>query len=68
MYSDGLVEAADASAEQFGEARLLECLAAAPGLSPNAILERLLRAVSEFTGSTLQADDITLLAVRYVGR
>jgi phosphoserine phosphatase RsbU/P len=68
MYSDGLVEAADATAEQFGEERMLASLAAAPGLSPNAILERLLRAVSDFTGSTVQADDITVMAVRYVGR
>jgi sigma-B regulation protein RsbU (phosphoserine phosphatase) len=68
MYSDGLVEAADAAGEQFGETRLLECLAAAPGLSPNAILERLLRAVSDFTGSTVQADDITVVAVRFRGR
>jgi serine phosphatase RsbU (regulator of sigma subunit) len=68
MYSDGLVEAARADSEQFGEERMLECLTAAPGLEPGAILERLRRAVGEFCGGTEQADDITLLAVRYLGR
>lgn len=68
MYSDGLSEAANPAGDQFGEERVLASLQEAGGLAPGAILERLLREVSEFTGSTTQADDITVLAVRYSGR
>jgi serine phosphatase RsbU (regulator of sigma subunit) len=68
MYSDGVTEAAAAGGEQFGEERVLECLSGVQGLSVNALVERLLRAVSDFAGSATQEDDITVVAVRFVGR
>lgn len=67
LFSDGVTEAANSDADQFGDERVLECLQGGAELSANALLERLLRAVSDFCGSTPQADDITVLVVKYVG-
>jgi len=67
LYSDGVIEAANASGEEFGEHRLIAAVeASAPG-DPSEIRDRILRAVREFTGSDVLADDQTLLAIRYSG-
>jgi phosphoserine phosphatase RsbU/P len=66
IYSDGVTECTDQSNEFFGEERVYECLRDCAGLSANAVLERIFRSVSEFSGNAPQADDITVLVVRYM--
>ncbi len=70
LYSDGVVEAANASGEEFGEHRLIaaveSCVQGEPG-DPEEIRDRILRSVRAFTGSDVLADDQTLLAIRYTG-
>jgi len=70
LYSDGVVEAANSSGEEFGEHRLIaavdSCLSA-DLVEPRDIRDRILRAVREFTGSDVLVDDQTLLAIRYTG-
>jgi sigma-B regulation protein RsbU (phosphoserine phosphatase) len=67
LFSDGVTEAADAAAEQFGEERILSTLSAARFLPVSEIVDRLLAEVRAFAGEEAQADDITILVVRYVG-
>jgi hypothetical protein len=67
LYSDGVIEAANASGEEFGEHRLIAAVQANLNAGPVQIRDRILRAVREFTGSDLLADDQTLLAIRYTG-
>lgn len=63
-YTDGVTEAGGgpARAEKFGERRLRGALAAAAGLPPAALVDRLLQVVDEWVGGQA-ADDIAMLAV-----
>jgi hypothetical protein len=67
LYSDGVIEAANATGEEFGEHRLIAAVESDVHAEPGEIRDRILRAVREFTGSDVLADDQTLLAIRYTG-
>ena len=67
VCSDGVTEARDVKGEEFGRDRLLEAVASCHGQKADAVLERLLSAVSRFSAGAPQADDITVLALRYHG-
>ena len=68
LYSDGLTDAENMAGEQFGDERLRKALADGARMeSPDAALDSVLRSVQEFAAGQSQADDITLLVVRYDG-
>ena len=67
LYSDGVIEAANSRGEEFGEHRLIAAVESNLDAEPAQIRDRILRAVREFTGSDVLADDQTLLAIRYTG-
>ncbi len=67
LYSDGVTEALSASGEEFGDERLLDAVGGHRGEPPQAVLERLLAAVREFTRGAVQNDDVTAIVLRYVG-
>jgi phosphoserine phosphatase RsbU/P len=67
VCSDGVTEARDIKGEEFGRDRLLEALVSCHGQKADAVLERLLSAVARFSAGAPQADDITVLALRYHG-
>jgi sigma-B regulation protein RsbU (phosphoserine phosphatase) len=62
-YSDGITEAADAGEQEFGEARLLETVAARRAEPLGDLLDGVYAAVRGFGGSD-QADDQTLVLAR----
>ncbi|MGH7680660.1 MAG: PP2C family protein-serine/threonine phosphatase [Candidatus Eiseniibacteriota bacterium] len=69
LFSDGVSDAENPGGEQFGEDRLRAILTDdAARLTPEGILDRVLRATREFAGDQPPADDITVLVVRYFGR
>ncbi|MGC4880950.1 SpoIIE family protein phosphatase [Micromonospora sp. DT43] len=63
-YTDGVTEATGGPVhvEKFGEHRLRAALAAAAGLPPAALVDRLLRVVDEWVGGQAH-DDVAMLAV-----
>jgi serine phosphatase RsbU (regulator of sigma subunit) len=67
VFSDGVTEALDSAGDEFGEARLLACVADARSLPPRDLLGRLLGAVREFAADAPQHDDVTALVLRYGG-
>jgi len=67
VYSDGVTDAERPDGEQFGEERLLECLAGPPLATVEAVRDRLLDAVKTFASDRPLFDDVTVLAVRYLG-
>ncbi len=67
VCSDGVTEARDVAGEEFGRERLLESVAGCHGWKADAVLERVLSAVARFSAGAAQADDITVLALRYQG-
>lgn len=67
VYTDGVTEAMDADDRLFGSGRLLDLLAGRAGQSPQAIDDAVMQAVGAYAGDAPQADDITVLALRFQG-
>jgi serine phosphatase RsbU (regulator of sigma subunit) len=67
VCSDGVTEARNLAGDEFGRERLLEALKGRHGSKPDIALEHVLGAVKSFSQGAAQADDITLLILRYKG-
>ena len=63
LYTDGVTEAENAAAEQFGEERLYALFAERPPDSAERAVAEVFRSVAEFAGDAPQFDDITCLAL-----
>ena len=64
LFSDGVSEAQNSDEEEWGEARLIECIRGEPGLGSAALIDRILAAIDMFAGDAPQFDDITILVAR----
>jgi sigma-B regulation protein RsbU (phosphoserine phosphatase) len=65
MFSDGVTEAMNPAEEMFGTERLREALAGKHGASLEQLQKVVLNSLDKFASGADQADDITLLIVRY---
>ena len=63
VYSDGLPDAQNPQEEMFGEERLLKLIRQEATLGSQALEQKLLKAIEEFTQGTPQTDDITFVVV-----
>jgi adenylate cyclase len=66
-YTDGVTEAQDTAHALYTGARLERLLASAPATDAKAIVDFVRDDVRRFAAGAEQADDITLLAVRWLG-
>ena len=64
LYTDGVVEAFDEQAREFGNDRWLDAIRALPDWGAQESLQFLMKRVDDFVGLTRQSDDITCLVVR----
>jgi sigma-B regulation protein RsbU (phosphoserine phosphatase) len=64
LYTDGVVEAFNATGEEFGNARWLAAIRALPEVTAEKTLQLLMQNVDGFVGATRQSDDITCLVFR----
>ncbi|MBN1543254.1 SpoIIE family protein phosphatase [candidate division KSB1 bacterium] len=67
LYTDGVTEAADTREEMFEESRLETALLNHHALAIEALVQSVIASVQEFSQGTEQGDDITCLALRYLG-
>jgi sigma-B regulation protein RsbU (phosphoserine phosphatase) len=67
LYTDGVTEATDRNGEFFSEQRLEQCLAANVQVTPELLVLNLHAAVKDFSKGAPQADDVTVLSLRYLG-
>ena len=67
IFSDGVTEAADAQGEMFGEDKLDALVQTHGALSAENLKNRLLDEVVTFTKGEPQSDDITMIAVKFLG-
>jgi len=68
LYTDGVTEAMNGGNEQYGEERLMSCLASAnPNTSATGIIDYVKNDIHNYIGDTPQSDDITMLALRISG-
>jgi sigma-B regulation protein RsbU (phosphoserine phosphatase) len=65
VYSDGVTEAQDARGELFGDERLLTLLQGRTNLKCQDLGKEVIAKVNEFAGGAPQADDITLIVMRF---
>jgi serine phosphatase RsbU (regulator of sigma subunit) len=65
LYTDGLVEAADKSGEQFGIDRIVQVLTKSYGYSPALVMSELAGSLDAFTGNAVAEDDVTAVCVRF---
>ncbi len=65
LFSDGITEAMDTNEQMFGVPRLCESLAGHHESPLDDLQKIVLQSVAKFTDGESQADDITLLLVRY---
>ena len=66
LFSDGITEAMDPDEEQFGTNRLKEALAGQMDTSVEDLQRMILGSVENFARGARQADDLTLLLIRFL--
>jgi serine phosphatase RsbU (regulator of sigma subunit) len=64
LYTDGVVEAFNATGEDFGNDRWQAAIRALPEVTAEKTLQMLMQNVDGFVGATRQSDDITCLVFR----
>jgi sigma-B regulation protein RsbU (phosphoserine phosphatase) len=64
IFTDGVTEAENAAAEEYGEARLLNMLYANSTLSPALLMQAVMRDFDRFVGDAPQHDDVTLVLLK----
>ena len=69
MFTDGVTEAMNEKSEEYGTIRLLELFNTPghPQTSPQAAVKEMIRSVDAFAGKAEQSDDITCIALQYLG-
>ena len=65
IFSDGISEAMSATGDEYGEARIIDCIQRNKTLEPTRLLDALFADVREFTRGAPQSDDITGMVLRY---
>jgi serine phosphatase RsbU (regulator of sigma subunit) len=65
LFSDGVTEAMDPAEQLFGVPRLKECLTGHQQTPLDELQKTVLESVENFSRGASQADDLTLLLVRY---
>ncbi len=64
IFTDGVVEAENSAAEDFGERRLVETIQRTPAQDASIMLKAIMSSVDSFVGTARQHDDITCLVLR----
>ncbi|MDR2590690.1 MAG: SpoIIE family protein phosphatase [Oscillospiraceae bacterium] len=67
LYTDGVTEATDNSLQFYSDPRLIATINHSQGLSPKDLTEHIKNDLDDFTKGAEQADDITMLSLKYLG-
>jgi serine phosphatase RsbU (regulator of sigma subunit)/CHASE2 domain-containing sensor protein len=62
-YTDGIVEAMNKHEDMYGFERLQEVVKSSPAETAEALMNDIIRSVSDFTGAAPQHDDLTIIVV-----
>ena len=63
FYTDGIVEAMNKHQEIYGFERLQAVIKSSPAETAEAMMNDIIRSVSDFTGAAPQHDDLTIIVV-----
>ncbi|MGB5872696.1 MAG: PP2C family protein-serine/threonine phosphatase [Bacteroidota bacterium] len=64
LYTDGFTEARRKDGEEYGEDRLLDVISTHKGRSAKEILGKVVQSIKDFSGSTPQHDDMTMVVIK----
>ncbi|NQU16294.1 MAG: PP2C family protein-serine/threonine phosphatase, partial [Desulfobacteraceae bacterium] len=64
LYTDGITEAANSAAEQFGEERLYRVVQQNSDMTAQGLLDEVYRQVYQHSGDVAQYDDITMVVMK----
>jgi len=64
LYTDGVLESASGTGEQFGQERLNALLSGSRESAPAGICQALVRGAEAFRGKNSAVDDVTVVAVK----
>jgi serine phosphatase RsbU (regulator of sigma subunit)/uncharacterized protein (UPF0333 family) len=67
QYTDGLNEGQDENHNEFGTDRLVETIGSCKTMTPDQLVQHTLETHGTFVQSASQYDDITLLAMKWIG-
>ncbi|MCA9921326.1 MAG: SpoIIE family protein phosphatase [Anaerolineales bacterium] len=68
LFTDGVTEARTEDGTFFEDERFQNAIAASAHLHAEEIVAAVVTAVAQFTGSTPQSDDLTLVVAKYLGK
>jgi len=68
LYTDGVTEATDINNQLYSEVRLLRALSEAGAADTTAMVRAVHKDIDAFVRDAPQADDITMLALRFLGK
>jgi len=66
IFTDGVTEAENAPAQEYGEGRLMQALGAYSAAAPQAALDAIMADLDRFVAGAPQHDDITLMLLKAV--
>lgn len=64
LYTDGVIEAHNEKGELFEKSRLIEFLTGRRALGPQALIDKLLEEINQFSKGLPQHDDLTVLSIQ----
>jgi sigma-B regulation protein RsbU (phosphoserine phosphatase) len=64
LYTDGVTETLNSEGDEYGVDRMMQSVRVSANDGAQAIVERIIEDVREFTGPVPQNDDITVIAIR----
>ena len=67
MYTDGITEAKNIAKDMYSDAKLEQLFSENEYTSPQNLVHSIADSVAEFAGEAEQSDDITMLAIEYIG-
>ena len=67
LYTDGVSEANNIAEEEYSPERLEACLASNTDQSAEGLVRQVISEVRTFTAGAVQSDDLTMLALKYMG-
>jgi sigma-B regulation protein RsbU (phosphoserine phosphatase) len=67
LYTDGATDARNTAGETFGDERLLRAVGSNLGRSATDLVHGTFKTVSKFAAGAPPEDDLTLLAIEYLG-
>ncbi|MEI6764627.1 MAG: SpoIIE family protein phosphatase [Bacteroidota bacterium] len=67
LYTDGINEAFDSNDQQYTSTRISDMLVNKAHLTPFELVGQLIKDVQAFSSGTEQSDDISVLAIKYIG-